>query len=65
MHGGEEKTLLLLGATGTGKSTLIDALINYIAGVSYNDNHRFTLINKTNMEKERGDKQVVNIICDY
>ncbi|CAC5363178.1 unnamed protein product [Mytilus coruscus] len=37
----EEKTLLLLGATGTGKSTFINALMNYTAGVSYNDDHRF------------------------
>lgn len=54
----EEKTLLLLGATGTGKSTFVDALINYIADVSYYDNHRFALISKTTEEKDRVDKQV-------
>ncbi|XP_063411282.1 uncharacterized protein LOC134694215 [Mytilus trossulus] len=46
-----EKTVLLLGATGTGKSTLIDGLINYIAGVSYNDDYRFSLIHKTKEER--------------
>lgn len=59
IHTHEEKTLLLVGATGTGKSTLIDALINFLAGVSYKDNHRFGLISMTDEEKERADNQVI------
>ncbi|CAG2190997.1 unnamed protein product [Mytilus edulis] len=51
------KTVLLLGGTGTGKSTMVDALINFIAGVSYTDDYRFRLIYKNQEEKERGEKQ--------
>lgn len=39
-----EKTILLVGATGSGKSTLVDAFVNYITGVSFDDPFRFTTI---------------------
>lgn len=58
IHSSEEKTLLLLGGTGTGKSTFVDALINFIASVSFTDDYRFGLICKTDEERKRADKQV-------
>lgn len=61
IHSSEEKTVLLLGGTGTGKSTMIDALINFIADVSYTDEYRFGLICKTPVEKIREDRQVIHI----
>ena len=39
-----EKVVMLVGATGTGKSTLINRLVNHIFGVKYTDNFRFQLI---------------------
>ena len=39
-----EKVLMVLGAAGAGKSTLINGMINYIFGVQWKDNFRFKLI---------------------
>ncbi|XP_062574275.1 uncharacterized protein LOC134236111 [Saccostrea cucullata] len=47
-----EKTIMLVGATGSGKSTLVDGIINYILGVSFEDPFRFTLVNKEHDEKK-------------
>lgn len=40
----DEKTILLVGATGSGKSTLVDGFVNYILGVNFDDPFRFTAI---------------------
>ncbi|XP_029308521.1 uncharacterized protein LOC115021931 [Cottoperca gobio] len=40
------RTIMLLGATGSGKSTLINGLINYIVGVEWKDTCRFKLIDE-------------------
>ncbi|XP_060788221.1 uncharacterized protein LOC132893282 [Neoarius graeffei] len=53
------KTIMLLGATGSGKSTLINGMINYILGVEWSDSHRFKLIdeqtNKTQAESQTSE----------
>ncbi|KAK3090164.1 hypothetical protein FSP39_009640, partial [Pinctada imbricata] len=51
---GEEKTIMLVGATGTGKSTLVDGLVNYVLGVNWDDSFRYTLVD---LEKEERSKQ--------
>ncbi|XP_035987106.1 uncharacterized protein LOC110367889 [Fundulus heteroclitus] len=40
------RTIMLLGATGSGKSILINRMINYMVGVEWNDSFRFKLINE-------------------
>ncbi|XP_060557439.1 uncharacterized protein LOC132717878 [Ruditapes philippinarum] len=37
------KTIMLVGAKGTGKSTLVDGIVNYVLGVKWDDPFRFTV----------------------
>ena len=39
-----ERILMLVGATGAGKSTLINGIVNYIMGVNWDDDFRFKVI---------------------
>jgi GTP-binding protein EngB required for normal cell division len=49
----KRKTILLMGATGSGKTTMINAMINYILGVEWKDPFRFILVD----EELRGASQ--------
>lgn len=53
MTSAASKTILLIGATGSGKTTTINAMVNYILGVELNDPFRFLLVD----EKIRGGSQ--------
>ncbi|KAJ3602036.1 hypothetical protein NHX12_029796 [Muraenolepis orangiensis] len=39
----QNRTIMLLGATGSGKTTLINGMINYILGIDWKDSFRFKL----------------------
>ena len=41
-----ERVLILVGATGTGKTTLINGIANYIFGTKWEDNFRLTVVHK-------------------
>jgi GTPase SAR1 family protein len=36
--------VLLLGASGTGKTTFVNGLINYLFGVTFADDFRFSIV---------------------
>jgi GTP-binding protein EngB required for normal cell division len=42
----KRKTILLMGATGSGKTTWINAMINYVLGVEWDDPFRFKLVDE-------------------
>ena len=52
---------MVIGATGSGKSTLIDGMINYMLDVSWDDNARFKVIDLTDEEREKELDQVLRI----
>nr|XP_022307143.1 uncharacterized protein LOC111113294 isoform X4 [Crassostrea virginica]XP_022307145.1 uncharacterized protein LOC111113294 isoform X4 [Crassostrea virginica]XP_022307146.1 uncharacterized protein LOC111113294 isoform X4 [Crassostrea virginica]XP_022307147.1 uncharacterized protein LOC111113294 isoform X4 [Crassostrea virginica]XP_022307148.1 uncharacterized protein LOC111113294 isoform X4 [Crassostrea virginica]XP_022307149.1 uncharacterized protein LOC111113294 isoform X4 [Crassostrea virg len=54
----EEKTIMLVGATGSGKSTLVDGFVNYLMGVNFDDPFRFTLITLEKEEEKTHDQAV-------
>lgn len=54
----DEKTLILVGAKGAGRSTLTNVLINHILEVSCSDDHRFALVDPTKTGRREMDQVV-------
>jgi len=55
----EEKTIMMVGSTGAGKTTLVDGMINYVTDVSFEDDFRFTMVDLTSEEKGKESNQVL------
>ncbi|CAG0887783.1 unnamed protein product [Darwinula stevensoni] len=52
-----ERVLMIVGATGAGKSTLINGIVNYAYGVEWDDNFRFKVIREEGNEKFEAQSQ--------
>ena len=57
-----QKVVLLVGATGVGKTTLINGMANYLFGVEWRDNFRFKLVAD---DKEGGNSKTKHITAYY
>ncbi|XP_052212529.1 uncharacterized protein LOC127831592 [Dreissena polymorpha] len=55
-----EKTIMVIGETGTGKSTLVDGMVNYILGVQWSDLYRLTIVNLEDEENSRKHNQALS-----
>ena len=53
------KVLILMGATGSGKSSLINGMANYILGVEWSDNFRFRIVNETDRSQAHSQTSAV------
>ncbi|XP_067460855.1 uncharacterized protein [Thunnus thynnus] len=56
----QNRTIMLFGATGSGKSTLINGMINYIVGVEWKDNFRFKLSDE-DQSKSQAERQTTEV----
>ena len=52
-----EKGILMFGETGTGKSTLVNAIVNYIFGVEREDDIRLQLVDEGSNEANQTESQ--------
>ncbi|XP_060899548.1 uncharacterized protein LOC132978392 [Labrus mixtus] len=56
----QNHTIMLVGATGSGKSTLINEMINYIVGVNWEDDFRCKLIEEDE-SRSQGESQTSEV----
>ncbi|KAI9550852.1 hypothetical protein GHT06_004662 [Daphnia sinensis] len=57
----QHRTILVMGATGSGKTTLINGLINYVFNVQWEDTFRFQLIQEQMAGRSQVDSQTSRI----
>ena len=53
---------MVVGKTGEGKTTMLNALINYHLGVQLEDGFQYVLINEKNMNKSQALSQTDEVI---
>ena len=58
-------TLLVMGETGSGKTTLMDAFVNYLAGINYGDLFRYKLVDENAIKDRPSEESQTSEITDY
>ncbi|WAQ94022.1 hypothetical protein MAR_006493 [Mya arenaria] len=59
----QERTILLIGETGTGKSTMVDGIVNFALGVEWKDPVRFTVGEHLTATQSQASSQTQWINC--
>lgn len=55
------RTIVVLGASRSGKTTLINGMINYITGVEWEDSYRFKLVDEGQSKSQAHSQTEVNV----
>ena len=63
--GKKHKVIMIVGETGSGKSTILNSMTNYIYGVKYNDNFRYKLIGERTKKVTSYELTHKNSILQY
>ncbi|XP_034615581.1 uncharacterized protein LOC117871889 [Trachemys scripta elegans] len=66
-HHVPKKVIMVMGATGSGKTTLINGMINYVLGVQWKDEFRFKLIheitNRSQAQSQTSEVTAYEVNC--
>ncbi|XP_039374464.1 uncharacterized protein LOC120394283 [Mauremys reevesii] len=66
-HQFPNKVIMVMGATGSGKTTLINGMINYVLGVQWEDEFRFKLIheitNRSQAQSQTSEVTTYEVNC--
>lgn len=57
----DHKVIILIGATGSGKSTLINGMVNYVLGVQWRNSFRFKVIQEDEPDQNEAHSQTNSV----